>query len=44
MKGCHESEWYGEGAVIADKYDDYVQVKYKCNGTGTLYDLSLIHI
>lgn len=41
MKGCHESEWYGEGAVIADKYDDYVQVKYKCNGTGTLYDYPL---
>ena len=27
-----KSEWYGECAVISDKYDDYVQVKYKCNG------------
>ena len=40
MSELHKPEWYGEYAVIKNKYNDYVQVEYKCNGTG----LSLIHI
>ena len=41
MKEHHESAWYGECAEISDKYDDYVQIEYKCNGTGRLYDYAL---
>ena len=41
MSELHKPEWYGECAIISDKYNDYVQIKYKCNGTGTLYDYSL---
>ena len=35
MSELHKPEWYGECAIISDKYNDYVQIKYKCNGTGT---------
>ena len=36
MSELHKPEWYGEYAVIKNKYNDYVQVEYKCNGTGSL--------
>ena len=41
MSELHKPEWYGEYAVIKNKYNDYVQVEYKCNGTGSLYDYAL---
>lgn len=41
MSELHKPEWYGEYAVIKNKYNDYVQVEYKCNGTGSLYDYDL---
>ena len=41
MSELHKPEWYGECAIISDKYNDYVQIEYKCNGTGRLYDYTL---
>ena len=41
MSELHKPEWYGECAIISDKYSDYVQIEYKCNGTGRLYDYTL---
>ena len=29
MSELHKPEWYGEYAVIKNKYNDYVQVEYK---------------
>ena len=29
MSELHKPEWYGECAIISDKYNDYVQIKYE---------------
>lgn len=41
MKELHGTEWYGEYATLTDEHNDYVQIEYKCNGTGRLYDYTL---
>lgn len=41
MKELHGTEWYGEYATLTDEHGDYVQIEYKCNGTGRLYDYTL---
>ena len=28
MSELHKPEWYGECAIISDKYNDYVQILY----------------
>ena len=34
MKEPHGTEWYGEYAALTDEHNGYVQIEYKCNGTG----------
>ena len=41
MKELRGTEWYGEYATLTDEHNDYVQIEYKCNGTGRLYDYTL---
>lgn len=41
MKEFRGSEWYGECAMLTDRCNDYIQIEYKCNGTGILYDYAL---
>ena len=41
MKEIHGTEWYGEYATLSDEHNGYVQIEYKCNGTGSLYDYAL---
>ena len=41
MKELHGTEWYGEYATLTDEHNGYVQIEYKCNGTGSLYDYAL---
>ena len=41
MKELRGTEWYGEYATLTDEHNDYIQIEYKCNGTGCLYDYAL---
>ena len=41
MKELRGTEWYGEYATLTDEHNDYIQIEYKCNGTGRLYDYAL---
>lgn len=41
MKELRGTEWYGEYAALTDEHNDYIQIEYKCNGTGCLYDYAL---
>ena len=41
VKELRGTEWYGEYATLTDEHNDYVQIEYKCNGTGRLYDYTL---
>lgn len=41
MKELRGAEWYGECARLIDEKEAYIQIKYKCNGIGNLYDYAL---
>lgn len=41
MKTLHGSEWYGECATLMEEQEDFVQIDYACDGTGSLYDYAL---
>ena len=32
MSELHKPEWYGECAIISDKYNDYVQININAMG------------